>query len=323
MLSTLLIALLVLGSATPVEIAPDEVIKAYTAGDEVDACETVVLVPGLTGCAYGFRHLAAELVAAGCRVVVIEPLGVGASDRPADADYSLTAQADRLAFVIEREQAGSCLVVAHGVAGSMALRLALRRPELVLAVVSIEGGPDENSLTPTVERTLGLVSFAAKLGAKRLIRNRFKSSLEAASGDCSWINGTTVRRYFQGAGRDLSATVTVLRAMAKAQEPESLHANLPRITCPVVLLLGTAEHEGSPAPEAVALMQSSLPDFRVQNVPGAGHYIFEEQPQAVVRAVLEVARECRAASVSGLIETAAVQTAANAANSNGGASCAQ
>lgn len=318
MLPTFLIALLALGPPMPVEIAPGETVNTYAVGDAAGATETVVLIPGLTGCAYGYRHLTADLVAAGCRVVIIEPLGVGASGRPAGADYSLTAQADRMARVIEYQGAAPCLVVAHGVAGSMALRLAFRRPDLVRAVVSIEGGPDENSLTPAVERTLKLVSLAAKLGAKRLIRDRFKQQLEAASGDRSWLDNITVRRYFQGAERDMSASVAALRAMAGAHELESLQANLHRITCPVVLLLGTAEHKGSPAPEAVALMGSSLVDFQVQCVPGAGHFIFEEQPAVVLRAVLDLARQCRSTAAT---DSVAVST--TIANLIGGASCAQ
>ena len=205
MIPVLLISLFALSTATRVEIAPGEGITTFTVGGGQDVSETVVLVPGLTGCAFGFRHLAEELAAADFRVIVIEPLGVGASDRPGKADYSLTAQADRIARAIEERQAGPCLVVAHGVAGSMALRLAFRRPDLVQGLISIEGGPDENSLTPTVKRTFSLVKLAAKLGAKRLIRDRFKSSLEAASGDLKWIDGITVRRYFQGFGRDLKA----------------------------------------------------------------------------------------------------------------------
>lgn len=318
MFASIVVTLLTLSSAALIETGPGEAVATYSVGAAATAEDTVVLVPGLTGCAYGFRRLSEELATSGCRVVVIEPLGVGASDRPAAADYSLTAQADRLARVIEFEQAGPCLVLAHGVAGSMALRLASRRPDLVLAVVSIEGGPVENCLTPTVKRTLSLVSLAAKLGAKRLIRDRFKSSLEAASGDPAWLDGITVRRYFQGFGRNLSASVDALRAMAEAQEPESLQANLHRINCPVVLLLGTAEHEGCPPPDAVAVLRSSLPNFQLKKVSGAGHFIFEEQPQVVAQVVLDLARECRSTTAAVSIETSAVL-----ANRDGGASCVQ
>jgi pimeloyl-ACP methyl ester carboxylesterase len=288
MIDLILLGALVLSPAAPLDVGDGAVCRTYTAGDPSGRGGTVVLVPGLTGCAYGFRHVAEDLVAAGCRVVLIEPLGVGASSRPGDADYSLTAQADRLAAAMTVLGTGRSVVVAHGVAGSMAFRLAYRHPGLVGAVLSIEGGPAENGVTPAVEKSLGLAAMAAKLGAKRVLRDHLQTSFEAASGDRSWIDGLTVRRYFSGPGRDLSATVTALRQMAAAEEPELLRPNLGRISCPVVLLLGGADHEGRPTADAVALLGAALPDFRVQEVPGAGHFIGEEQPTVVVAAVRDL-----------------------------------
>ncbi len=313
MTAIILVTAAVLGSAIPVSTGPGADIQAYDTGPRDGPA--VVLVPGLTGCAYGFRHVADALERSGCRVVNIEPLGVGASARPADADYSLTAQAGRLATAMDALATGPAVVVAHGVAGSMALRLACRRPDLVRAVVSIEGGPDESVLTPTVERTLGLISLASRLGAKRLIRDRFADSLAAASGDRAWLDGITVRRYFQGFGRDVDASVDALRAMADAVEPEPLRPNLPRIACPVVLMLGAAPHEGRPQPDAVALMTQALPDCRVAEIAGAGHFIFEEQPDAVTGAVLPLARPADGPA-------AQAAQAVVAAADKGGASCA-
>src|SRR2546430_10538280 len=61
------------------------------------AGDPVVLIPGLFGSAFGYRRVLPGLVDAGYRTIVIEPLGIGTSARPEHADYSLTAQADRVA----------------------------------------------------------------------------------------------------------------------------------------------------------------------------------------------------------------------------------
>jgi pimeloyl-ACP methyl ester carboxylesterase len=90
--------------------------------------EPVVLVPGLFGSAYGFRKLMPRLAAAGYRAVVIEPLGVGESGRPENADYSLTAQADRLDAALQALGIERAIVAAHSVGASMAYRLAYRHP---------------------------------------------------------------------------------------------------------------------------------------------------------------------------------------------------
>jgi pimeloyl-ACP methyl ester carboxylesterase len=109
--------------------------------------ESVVLVPGLLGSAFGFRKLIQPLAARGHRVIVIEPLGVGGSGRPSGADYSLTAQADRLASALAALGVDEAVVVAHSVGASMALRLAYRHPGRVKAIVSLDGGPAEAAAT--------------------------------------------------------------------------------------------------------------------------------------------------------------------------------
>lgn len=75
-------------------VAPAESLQVTLGGAALGA--PVVLVPGLFGSAYGFRHLIHILTASGYRAIVVEPLGIGASGRPAHADYSLTAQAQEV-----------------------------------------------------------------------------------------------------------------------------------------------------------------------------------------------------------------------------------
>src|SRR5262245_46622924 len=61
----------------------------------------VVFIPGLSGSAFGYRKIAVLLDRAGYESIVVEPLGIGGAPRPRHADYSLTAQADRIAAVLE------------------------------------------------------------------------------------------------------------------------------------------------------------------------------------------------------------------------------
>src|SRR5690606_17565191 len=76
-----------------VVVAPAETLAVAVDGGDGRA---VVMVPGLLGAAYTFRHVRHALAEAGLRVVVVEPLGTGASSRPKHADYSLTAQSRRI-----------------------------------------------------------------------------------------------------------------------------------------------------------------------------------------------------------------------------------
>jgi pimeloyl-ACP methyl ester carboxylesterase len=282
MLTALMFAALVLGPPRTVAVAPGAGIDTYDCG----AGPTVVLVPGLTGCAWGFRHLVPLLADHGCRVVIVEPLGISGSDRPRGADYSLTAQAQRIAAALDSLGTGPALLVGHGVSGSMVLRAACSRPDLAAGVVLLEGSADDQAVTPAVAGTLKLAGIASRLGGARLLRDRLEEGMRAASGNDTWLDGITVRRYFAGAARDLPATIDALKAMAAADEPQRLAPRLGQIACPVTLVLGGAPHEGAPDAADIAALQTGLPDLRLMTIPDCGHYLFEENPGATAAAIL-------------------------------------
>jgi pimeloyl-ACP methyl ester carboxylesterase len=268
-----------------VPVAPAESLRVTVAG----AGPMVVLVPGLFGSAFGYRHLLKLLPAAGFRAVVIEPLGIGRSPRPRRADYSLTAQADRIAATLVRLNQGPVVIVAHSVGASMALRLAYRHPELVSAVISLDGGPAEEAATPGFRRALRYVPWVKWMGGVRRLRPLIRKDLVAASGDPSWITERVVDGYIAGAAADLDGTLLAFLAMAESREPERLAPHLGEIHCPVRLVVGSAAHKGGIEPQQVELLQERLPTFAVDTVAGAGQYLFEEQPSSVVEIIRRVA----------------------------------
>lgn len=281
-----LIALLLLADSTSilrVTVAPLESLHVVVGGPAEGL--PVVLVPGLFGSVYGFRQVVPLLTAAGYRTIVVEPLGIGSSSRPPRADYSLTAQADRLAAVLDTLGVGPALLVAHSLGGSMALRLAYRRPDLVRGVVLLEGGPAEAAATVGLRRAMRLAPWVKLLGGVRRVRRAVHRSLVAASGDTTWVTDEVVAAYTAGAAADLDATLRAYLGMVEAREPERLAGRLADVRSPVRLVLGTAPHAGGPAPAERALLRARLPWFAEDTVGGAGHYLHEERPGAVLEAV--------------------------------------
>src|SRR5215210_2164801 len=266
---------------TLVPVSATESLLVTTAG----IGPTIVLVPGLFGSAFGYRHLLQLLPAAGFEALVIEPLGVGRSPRPRRADYSLTAQADRLAAVLRARGAKSAVVVAHSVGVSMALRLTYRHPELVAAVISLDGGPTEEAATRGLQRAMRYAPWIKWMGGVRRLRPHMRKELVAASGDPSWVTPEVMEGYTAGAVADLDGTLLAFIAMVEAREPERLAPHLASIRCPVRLMVGSAPHKGGVEEKQVRLLRDKLPNFSIDSVPGAGQYLFEEQPSAVVRVI--------------------------------------
>lgn len=278
-----------------IEVAPGERLRVVEAGSG----EPVVLVPGLLGSAFAFRKLTARLVDAGHRVVVVEPLGFGGSSRPPGADYSLTAQSDRIAAVLDALDLEPAVVVAHAVGASMALRLAYRHPERVRAVVSLDGGPAEAAATPGLRRAMRFAFLAKLFGGRGRIRSAVRSTLQERSADPSWVTEDVVDGYMAGAGQDVGDTLRALRMMSKAREPEPLAPRLGQVRCPVWLVLGdTAPPARGITDAEITLLAAGLRTLSVDTVRNTGHFLFEEDPQAVVAAIGRAVTTTRPDSVA-------------------------
>jgi pimeloyl-ACP methyl ester carboxylesterase len=245
--------------------------------------EPVVLIPGFFGSVFGFRKLIPLLEQAGYQPVVIEPLGTGFSGRPARGDYSFIAQADQIAAALDSLRIRNAPVIAHSVGGAMALRLAYRRPDLVRSLVSLEGGPTERVATPEFKRAAAYIPWIKILGGIKLIRKVVRRTLVRSSGDTTWITDGVVFGYTAGAARDLNGTLLSYLAMADSRERDRLEPHLRSIRCPVRLVLGGARHDGGVGPEEVVELRREVPRFALDSVPGAGHYLQEEQPEAVLQ----------------------------------------
>jgi pimeloyl-ACP methyl ester carboxylesterase len=268
-----------------VRVGPAEALRVTSMGSG----DVVVLIPGLFGSAYGYRKLLPELASAGYRAVVIEPLGIGSSSRPKNADYSLGAQTIRVSAVLDSMHIASALVVSHAIGSSIAFRLAAGRPSLVRGIVSIEGGIAETTATTGFKRAMTLAPLLKLFGAKSILRSKIKSSFIQNSGDNSWVTDSVMSGYLAPALNQFNATVDALHAMTRAKEQQALGPRLHQVTAPVELLQGTAPHDGDVGDDELGVMRQKIPSLVVTDVKGSGHFIQEEQPDAVVQAVRRVA----------------------------------
>jgi pimeloyl-ACP methyl ester carboxylesterase len=269
-----------------IAVAPGETLHVEATGTG----SPVVIVPGLLGSAFGFRKVIEPIAEAGHRVIVVEPLGVGASARPRHADYSLEAQARRVGAVLDTLHVADATFVAHAVGGSVVFRLAAERPALVRDIVSIEGGVAESAGTPGLRHALSLASFLGHFGLEGLVIGKMEGKFRDSSGDPSWITDGVMNGYVASLRNDYQDVIAAYKAMASAPESAALAPRLARVRCPVELLVGGAPHDGGVGQNEIGVMRARLPAFTVVTVPGAGHWIQEERPQALIAAVERAAR---------------------------------
>ena len=300
----LLIALLMV-AANPapqrlIPVAPAETLSVMIQG----AGPTVAIVPGLLGGSFGFRHVAAALAKAGCTVVIIDPLGTGDSSRPDDADYSFTAQAARVAAALDTLGEQGTVLVVHAAGAAIGYRLALTRPDLVASLVSINGGPAEHLETPGVAAALSFAPVLKLFGADGKARGKLVDGLREASHDPAWVTEDVIDAYGADYREDLWGTLRMFQRMSRAKEPWPLQPALGDITAPV-LLLRSAEQPQSIPDAHVAVLEESLQRLTIEHITGAGQYIHEERPEAVVAAIIgSVAEACGEAGVGADVRSA-------------------
>jgi pimeloyl-ACP methyl ester carboxylesterase len=283
---TLLFTLLAADSTKlRIAVAPAESLSVEVRGSG----KPVVFLPGLFGSSFAYRHVMAALDPMEFRTIGIEPLGMGSSGRPEKADYSLTAQADRVAAVMDSLGVENAVIVGHAVGASIALRVAYRHARLARGVVSLEGGPGETAATEGFRRWMRFAPVARLLDGRRMVQGAMYREMKDVSHDDSWVTPAIVVAYTQGLAEDYGATIRAYQGMARSEEPELLRDNLSSIRCEVRLLVGDTGHDSGPSEDEVDVFHAMLPAFSVDTVAASGFFIQEEGPESVAAAVKEVA----------------------------------
>jgi pimeloyl-ACP methyl ester carboxylesterase len=156
--------------------------RARTARGASEACRPLILVHGLLLSQKMHRPLAKALAARGNRVITVDLLGHGESDRPRDMwRYSMGIFAEQLIALMDHLQLDEAVVMGTSLGANAALELAARAPERLRAMV-IEMPVLDNALpasaitfTPILlaltfgESAMKLVARGARAVPRRLL----------------------------------------------------------------------------------------------------------------------------------------------------------
>jgi 3-oxoadipate enol-lactonase len=292
----LLVALAILAAPSDsaivrdIQVAPGEMLRTTSAGQG----EPLILIPGIFGAAYAYRRITGPLIARGYRTIVIEPLGYGFSSHPKKADYSFTAQTQRVGNALDQLGIKQALFVAQSSGAAIAFRLAILRPDLVRGLLSIDGGPAESAATPGMKKAFKFGGLVTKFAVdESKLRHDVRQEIVRNSGDTSWVTDAVIRGYTAGQTADMSGSIDAFQRMSKSKESDSLASRLHELAQPVRLLVGTVPHPAEVTSDQRELLSEKLPDFKTDSVRGSGEYIQEEQPGAVVDAVTELDQAAR------------------------------
>ena len=241
-----------------------------------------MLVHGLGGAAANWLALA-PLLLPGRRLIVPELPGHGGSS-PLPAAPSLSPYADRLGLLLDHESAAPAAVVGHSLGGAVALRLALRRPEAVSALV-LAAAAGISSATRSARYALtitGILKPGRKIAPhrgrvarsallKRLVFGRWGASDPAA------LPPELVEALLAGPARHTD-TVSAAKALVR----DDVRPELEQVRCPVLVLWGARDNQ-LPVDDAFDYARRLRAQLRV--IADCGHLLIVERPAACADAI--------------------------------------
>jgi haloalkane dehalogenase len=248
----------------------------------------VVLVHGTPTWAFEWRHVIAGLRDTR-RVIALDHLGFGLSERPASADYRPEGHAARFATFMDHVAGdGPVELVVHDFGGPIALSWALAHPERLrrLTVInswmwSFDDDPVMRRRAAMVDGALGRLLYRHANASQRLI-------MPSAYADKRRLTRDIHRQYLQ-VFPDANSRERVLFALARALRGSSayyagLWAERHRLReVPVSLIWGMRDPAFGPA--FLARWTEAFPDATITRIDDAGHWPHEEQPHLVVAAL--------------------------------------
>jgi pimeloyl-ACP methyl ester carboxylesterase len=242
----------------------------------------LVLVHGLGGCAANWVDVA-PLLARKRRVLVPELPGHGRSEALA-AVPNLAVFADRIGLVAEREGMIPAAFVGHSLGAVVAIRLALRRPEAVNALV-LAGAAGISSTTRRAKwglRILGIV------GPRRLVAPwagwvaespflRYVVFGRWGASDPLILSPEAVDGFLEGT-RLTTNSVSAARAVVV----DDVRQDLGELRCPTLVLWGARDNQ-LPVGDAFEFARRLHAPLRV--IGDCGHLLIGERPDLCAEAI--------------------------------------
>jgi pimeloyl-ACP methyl ester carboxylesterase len=242
----------------------------------------LVLVHGLGGCAANWVDVA-PLLARKRRVLVPELPGHGRSE-PLAAVPNLAVFADRIGLVAEREGMVPAAFVGHSLGAVVAVRLALRRPKAVNALV-LAGAAGISSTTRRAKWGLRILGI---IGPRRFVAPWADAVADSAflrylvfgrwgASDPLILSPAAVDGFLEGT-RLTTDSVSAARAVVA----DDVRPDLGELSCPAYILWGARDNQLSVA-DAFEFARRLDAPLRV--IGDCGHLLIGERPDLCAEAI--------------------------------------
>jgi pimeloyl-ACP methyl ester carboxylesterase len=253
------------------------------------AGEPILLIPGL-GLDHSYYRFGIPLLSRHLQVLAVDPRGIGRSTK-SPPPYTVEAWADDFAVMIDKLAFGPIHVLGSSLGGSMALALAQRHPGKLKSLIVVGGFSELDRATELNFRLrlrliekLGMSDEVADyMGLWTLTRKFINSDAGFAT---MRANQANIRA---NSAQSYSAFVEALLKWGRCQPGQEREPKfttlLDSIKTPTLVV--TSDNDHLIPKELSDLIAARVAGAKLVVMPGAGHIPFMEQPEEVVRIVLE------------------------------------
>lgn len=237
----------------------------------------IIAVPGIGDLRQTYRFLVPLLLAAGHRVVTVDPRGQGESSARWD-DYSPVAMGDDLLALIRSLNAGPAVILGNSYGGGAAVWAAAQDPQLVSGLVLI-GAFVRDPKTSALQRLMmnAVLSGPWKVGGwLSYFATLFKGGRPGDAAEYAAL----LRRNLSEPGR-----FAALQSMTRASRA-AIEARLGEVQASTLVVMGSADPD-FPDPAAEAAFMSDALHGETALLEGAGHYPQAEMPAETADVILQ------------------------------------
>ncbi|GIW44670.1 MAG: hydrolase [Candidatus Binatia bacterium] len=241
----------------------------------------LVCLHGITQTAHSWDEVAPEL-AREFRVLCIDQRGHGDSDWAPDGDYSRHTQAEDLEGIRTALGLESFVLAGMSMGGINAITYTVRYPERVRALIIVDVSPQieakgvenirqfiqQEDILPNFEDFVARAHAFNPRRSLENIRSRLAHNLkQLPDGRWTWKYDP----YLRSPERSFRASALL-----------GLWDDVAKIRCPTLIVKGAESDILSP--EAARRLQEAIPGSVLVTIPGAGHSVMGDNPQAFVAA---------------------------------------
>ncbi len=244
-----------------------------------------VFLHGLMGYGQNWRKIATDLSQQD-QVLTFDQRGHGKSMKPATG-YAPEDYADDLFLILQELGWKKIVLVGHSLGGRNALMFAAKFPEMLDKLVIVDIGPDSRPDAPAYyQRLFDLIPtpFKSKLAAKSFFMNEFMA-IGKEYGQPQTLGAylySNIDELPDGRADWRFSTKAMIASVQQGRAQD--HWNeLRQLPMPTLVIRG--ENSKDLTADEFKRMQLSNPRVQGVEIPGAGHWVHFDQPQAFIKAL--------------------------------------